>query len=1118
MYVRLLGPIEASLDDRPVPLGAPQQRAVLAMLALHVNRTLSVDQLIDGLWGETPPPSAPKLVQLYVSQLRKLLAVDEAQIVTRGRGYELRLDDDRVDAARFEHLVAQATGSDGAREALAHEALALWRGSALADLAGQPFAAPEIRRLEELRLCAAELAIESGLAAGRHRELIGELDALVAAHPLSERLQAQRVLALYRSGRQAEALEAYRDARAVLVDQIGVEPGPELRALHDAVLRQDTALAIPVAKPAPAGARRSSRQRRLALAAVPWRVVALGAALVLAAGLAALAVTRSRDTDGLPRIDENAVGVIDPSKRAISAQYPVGRGPTAVTAGGGSVWVANSLDGTVTRIDPKRDQVVTISVAGTPDSVAFGGGSLWVADGEASRVTQVDPGANKIVQSIEVGNSPRAMTVAYGALWVASAVDGTVHRIDIAKPDVRRSIAIGANATAVAAGAGAVWVASEEAGTVTRVDGRSGTLLQAINVGNGPSALATGEGAVWVVNRHDGTLSRIDPATNAVSGTVDVGSDPTGVAAGGGAVWVAAGEERSLLHVDPDGPRVLESIAIGSSASAIAMSGGAVWAAGVAPAAAHRGGTLRVLLPGIAPNVASVDWLDRAGYSWPTYQLTSLVYDGLVAYRRVGGAAGATLVGALATDAPSPSRDGRTYGFTLRPGVRFSDGRLVKPEDFRASIERFLRVTRRTFPPLFAGIVGAERCVEWPARCDLSAGIETDPRARTITIHLTHADAEFLHKLTNPFAYVVPADTPLRLLGDQAPPGTGPYRIAAWNAKRGGHLQRNPYFRTWSPEARPVGFVDQIDVAVRGEQNVQAQLADVEHGRADLAVLANPYRTYIGPTRLRALIARAPGQIHGSVVATTEYMFLNVRRHPFDDLRVRRALNYATDRGYIAELQGGREFAVPTCQVLPTGFPAHAPYCPYTARPAPGRGWTAPDLDRARALVATSGRAGERVVVWVGRFGRKEGGYFAALLGDLGFRASLRVIADDDYFPTVFDPRSRRQIGVVGWANDYLSPAAFIQAPFTCASLTERRPENASWFCDQLLARRVDRALAAQGSEAVARWAAADRRIVDLAPVVPLTNRRAAVFVSKRVGNVQNHLQWFTLLDQLWVR
>jgi DNA-binding SARP family transcriptional activator len=172
---------------------------------------------------------------LYVSQLRRALAdtEDGAEIVTRGRGYELRLGDGELDARRFEELVAAGAARD---------ALRLWRGAPLADVADEPFAAAEIRRLHELRVAAIELAIDGDLAAGRHREVAGELDALVAEHPLRERLHAQRMLALYRCGRQAEALDAYRLARSVLVEEIGVEPGPELRRLHEAILRQDPEL------------------------------------------------------------------------------------------------------------------------------------------------------------------------------------------------------------------------------------------------------------------------------------------------------------------------------------------------------------------------------------------------------------------------------------------------------------------------------------------------------------------------------------------------------------------------------------------------------------------------------------------------------------------------------------------------------------------------------------------------------------------------------------------------------------------------------------------------------------------------------------------------------------
>jgi DNA-binding SARP family transcriptional activator/WD40 repeat protein len=250
--IRVLGRVDASIDGRPLPLRRRKQRAVLALLALRVNRTVSADELIDGLWGDRAPASAAKNVQSYVSQLRKGLASDDsgARIVTRGRGYELKLPDDAVDAARFEHLVerARAEAERGIVDGSAQGALELWRGAPLADVASEPFAGPEIRRLEELHLRALELAIDAQLAAGRHDDAIGSLEALIAEHPAHERFHAQRMLALYRAGRQSEAVEGYRTAHRTLSEQIGVEPGPELRRLQEQILAHDPALD---ARPAP---------------------------------------------------------------------------------------------------------------------------------------------------------------------------------------------------------------------------------------------------------------------------------------------------------------------------------------------------------------------------------------------------------------------------------------------------------------------------------------------------------------------------------------------------------------------------------------------------------------------------------------------------------------------------------------------------------------------------------------------------------------------------------------------------------------------------------------------------------------------------------------------------
>jgi peptide/nickel transport system substrate-binding protein len=268
---------------------------------------------------------------------------------------------------------------------------------------------------------------------------------------------------------------------------------------------------------------------------------------------------------------------------------------------------------------------------------------------------------------------------------------------------------------------------------------------------------------------------------------------------------------------------------------------------------------------------------------------------------------------------------------------------------------------------------------------------------------------------------------------------------------------------------------------------------------------------------MRELAASAPGRLHSHATPSASWMFLNVRRRPFDAPDARRAVSLATDRARMVALAGGPEVGTPSCQVLPAAFPGFEPYCPYTAHPSRGGGWTAPDVERARRLLARSGRAGERVVVQVPDFQAPVGRYFVDLLDDLGLRASLRIHGGN-YFPYIHTHPSRVQIGFNGWAVDYLTPASFIAPNFACRGPAERDTANGSQLCDPQLEKLVDRALAAPAAEAGPTWAAADRRVSDLAAAVPLTNRRMVVLVSRRVGNVQHHPAWLTLLDQMWVR
>jgi DNA-binding SARP family transcriptional activator len=259
---RVLGPLEVSRGGRSLPI-AGKPAALLALLLVHANEVVSTDRLIDGLWGDTPPKSAAKLVQGYVSQLRRSLIAgddeeggDEGLVLTRPSGYLLRLDEGQLDAERFRTLLDQARTAlaEGAADVAAQildEALDLWRGPPLADFAYEPFAQDEIAQLEELRQIGLEERVEAALAVGRHAELVGELEALIAHHPVRERLRAQLMLALYRCDRQSEALQAYQDARRLLVEELGLEPSRRLRDLEQAILRQDLALDLGLPRAAP---------------------------------------------------------------------------------------------------------------------------------------------------------------------------------------------------------------------------------------------------------------------------------------------------------------------------------------------------------------------------------------------------------------------------------------------------------------------------------------------------------------------------------------------------------------------------------------------------------------------------------------------------------------------------------------------------------------------------------------------------------------------------------------------------------------------------------------------------------------------------------------------------
>jgi len=588
--------LEVVDGDQRLGLGGPKQRAVLAILLLHRGEVVSTDRLIDELWGERPPARASKTVQVYVSNLRKELG--DGLLVTEGRGYLLRARSGQLDLDSFQQLVAEGRqalrdgnaqlGSDRFRRALA-----LWRGGggALEDLAYEPFAQGATARLEEQRMAVLEDCIDADLARGEHAALVAELDSLVREHPLRERLHRQLMLALYRCGRQADALERYHSVRRALIDELGIEPGPELRELEGSILTQDPSLASP--PPASASGRIGTRRRATVL-------VLAGAGLLLVAAASAALLGRG-DDEAAVSLPASALGLVDPATGRLRAAVPIGGTPARVNAKGrqvwvgnddartvalvdghppaltrvarirefpsdfavgeGAVWVVNRVHGRLVKISPaygtvlgtsKIDSAATLSTIDDrfdvgPWSVAAGAGGVWITDG-SSTLRRAEPRRGRIVGRYDVSAPLNGVAVGEGALWAISGPSATVLRIDPGTGKVTARIAIVAIRGAqspypidLAVGLGSVWVLNATAATVTRIDPRQAgvTTTIALGIERVPRRIAVGAGAAWVANA-DGTLARIDAATNTLKMTA-IGPSLYDVAVGARGVWVTSG-------------------------------------------------------------------------------------------------------------------------------------------------------------------------------------------------------------------------------------------------------------------------------------------------------------------------------------------------------------------------------------------------------------------------------------------------------------------------------------------------------------------------------------------------------------------------------------------------
>jgi peptide/nickel transport system substrate-binding protein len=1075
------------------------------------GRPVPRDELAEVLWGDVVPATWEKALRVLMTKLRALLGecgIDGSAALTSAFGcYKLTLPPGAwidVDAAREALERAEAALVEGN---LDHARVQAPVGAALARrsfLPGEdgPWVEGKRRELRDVLMRSLECLRDASLRAGEATEAIRHGEEVIELEPFRESGYRRLMESHAAAGNPAEGLRVYERCRRFLADELGAYPSPETEAVYRDLLRtgtpgrraarvEDDDLQV---EPAPAGASD--------VAALP-RILSRGVSMAIGAGLlvaVAVGVVVAAFSGGDPTESRtaapNSVVEVDPETNRLTADVPVGTGPTSVAAGDGAVWVTNTADQTVERIDPRTHTVrQTVRVGDGPGGIAFGAGAIWVANGLAGEVSRIDASTNEVVQKIPVGNSPAAVAVGHGAVWVANADDRTVSRLNPASGHVDETISVDVAARGIAVGGGALWLSDPAGNAVVRLDPRTKAVTGRVNVGSGPTAVASGFGAVWVANNLDGTVSRVDASRAVVVDTIPVGVAPIGIVVAGDAVWVTDEVAGTLVHIDPRSGATTRR-PLGGRPKGLAYAGGSLWVAVQAGDAAHRGGTLRMLtgddldLPDPARSYDDVPWT-----------LLSVTSDGLVGFKRVGGVEGNTLVPDLATALPAPRDSGRTYTFRLRKGLRFSNGRVVKPSDVRYTMERAFRASS---PGLgfYAGIVGGRACTRSTERCDLSRGIVADDLTRTVTFHLREPDPEFLYKLALPLAFVVPSGTALP--GTRPVPGTGPYRIERYERRRLIRLVRNRYFRVWSSAAQPQGVPDVIELRTRSD--ARKRLAAVESARADFSDAPDE--------RLDDLRARYPAQVHIAPRAATMLVQPNTKRPPFDSLAARRALAFAIDRGRMVALAGGGDSVRVTCQILPPSSPGYRPYCPHTTGTGSGV-WTAPDLARARELVGRSGTRGMRVDMIAIRgdaLFSSAADVVADALRQLGYRVSVRTYRDfASYFGAYSSGAGSVEVAFNGWIQDYPAPSNFIKGVFACNP----------YFCDRAFetqARRLLRLQAREPQIATEQWARLERQLVERAVAIPLVNPKEVTFVSKRVGNFQRHPVLGTLISQLWIR
>ena len=547
-------------------------------------------------------------------------------------------------------------------------------------------------------------------------------------------------------------------------------------------------------------------------------------------------------------------------------------------------------------------------------------------------------------------------------------------------------------------------------------------------------------------------------------------------------------------------------------ALAAALAGGAVlFGAALAPAGAQeKGGSLRLLA-----RAASGTIDPHINYTLQQWQVFYIAYDGLVTFRKVGDETGFEVVADLAEALPEATNEGKTYTFKLRPGIKFSNGQELTTDDVVASLQRIFKVSGPTAGTFYNGIVGADKCLSAPADCTLEGGVVADKAAGTVTINLTAPDGEFLQKLAVPHAYILPAGTPASDQGTTPIPGTGAYAVQSYDPNASLKLVRNPEFKEWSADAQPEGFVD--DISYDFGLTEEAAVTAIQNGDADWMFDPPP------PDRLAEIGTQYEAQVSLHPLSAMWYAPMNTNLAPFDDPKVRQAVNFAIDRDAIVKLFGGANLAQPACQILPPGFPGYAPYCPYTANP--GTAWSAPDMEKAKALVAESGTAGQEVKIIAEDtvVSRAIGVYLQDVLTELGYKASVQPISQNLQFTYIQNTNNKVQISISQWFQDYPSPSNFLNVLFSCGSFHPGSDAsvNIAGFCDEAVEAKMKQAFAAAVTDpasALPIWTEVDKMVTDAAPAAVLFTPKRVDFVSSRVQNFTFSPQFYAIFSKLAVQ